>query len=139
VENQKRVQATKMRVLQLSQLMEEQEEADQDGFLAKTAARVLNNIQLTVENVHIRYQDDQTSGQFAFGVTLERLHAVTTDKFWNNTCFTSEESPMLYKRINVQNLALYWNPHSAAPSIRSQLDLKEFLECQVGIIHIWPE
>jgi hypothetical protein len=42
----------------------------------------LNNIQLVVNNVHIRFED-QAHGRVAFGLLLSRLAVASTDANWN--------------------------------------------------------
>jgi len=45
---------------------------------------IINNIKVIVENIHIRYEDETTNSgsPFSFGLTLNRLQAVSTDGKW---------------------------------------------------------
>jgi hypothetical protein len=51
-----------------------------------------------IDHVHIRYEDDQSNVQhpYAFGITLEHIHAETTDEFWA-PAFVKDDSKMIFK------------------------------------------
>lgn len=79
----------KMRKLENSELMidpvehDTAEEAKNDTFANQLLTKILNNLQFSITNIHIRYEDDiSTDHRFAAGVTLSELSAVTTDENW---------------------------------------------------------
>lgn len=82
---------------------------DGDGFVAKLAAQILQNLLVTVEDVHIRFEDSVTSPghPFAFGVTMKKLALESTDSSWNVTIM-SEPSRKFYKLLSLESLAFYW-------------------------------
>ena len=52
--------------------------------LASMGYNIIENLQLEVNNVHIRYEDDITISNccFACGVTIDKLSAQSTDVSW---------------------------------------------------------
>jgi len=84
---------------------------EKDGFLDKLSMKVLDNLQLTIKNIHFRFEDDNSN--FSFGVTLDEIIVITTDDAWNK-CFIdrteekNKEKPM-NKLLRLKNLGIYWN------------------------------
>lgn len=89
------------------------------SFMTQLATKVIDNLQFSISNIHIRYEDRISSPQvcinivvveqsplhtilyflkcpFSVGFTLEELTAVSTDEFWNEK-FISEETGVIYK------------------------------------------
>ena len=57
-----------------------------DGFLAQLTTKVVvDNLQFTMKNIHIRYEDkiSDPGHPFAAGITLKELSALSTDENWN--------------------------------------------------------
>jgi vacuolar protein sorting-associated protein 13A/C len=84
-----REQDAKMRKLENSELMAEThehdaaEDAKNDTFANQLLTKILNNLQFSITNIHIRYEDDvATNHRFAAGITLSELSAITTDENW---------------------------------------------------------
>lgn len=92
------------------------EEEKDKGYLDKLAIKVMDNIQLSIVNIHMRYE-----GPYSFGVTLESLVVATTDENWNATFVDRTESKnpslVMNKLLSLKNLALYWNTE---PLVSSQ-------------------
>lgn len=55
------------------------------GILEELALKVLDNMQIFVENVHFRYEDSaaMTTKPFSFGVCIDHIHMQSTDADWN--------------------------------------------------------
>ncbi|CAM9474569.1 unnamed protein product, partial [Phaeothamnion confervicola] len=55
------------------------------AFWARLAAKVLDNVQVTVKNIHLRYEDvlSDPRGPLSLGLTLGQLSLQTTDGEWN--------------------------------------------------------
>ncbi|VIO96842.1 Uncharacterized protein BM_BM5678 [Brugia malayi] len=84
-----------------------------DTFAEKFIATVIKNLQVTVRNIHIRYEDKYShrSRPFAVGATLEGIDFKTTDENWNETIH-KEVVKVVYKLVSLKNLAIYWNSDS---------------------------
>lgn len=79
------------------------------SFTEKLVAQIINNVQIRIRNVHIRYEDRTTSTMpFAFGVTLGGLEVHTTDVDWNKA-FLSEALSKVFKVAKLDGLAVYMN------------------------------
>uniref|UniRef100_A0A8R1E5I1 Chorein N-terminal domain-containing protein n=1 Tax=Caenorhabditis japonica TaxID=281687 RepID=A0A8R1E5I1_CAEJA len=94
-----------------------------DTFAEKMVTQIIKNLQVSVSNIHVRFEDRYTNRHrpFAMGVTLEKLDFKTTDENWKETIH-KDVVKIIYKLVSLQNLAVYWN--SSAEFI-SDLDNKE--------------
>ena len=69
-------------------------------------AKVLNNLQVSVTNIHVRYEDRTQSTQpFAIGVTLAELGAYTTDPSGSRRFIV--DAAVQHKRVELRQLAIY--------------------------------
>lgn len=74
--------------------------------------RIVDNLQIKVRNIHIRYEDPIFSScEYAFGVTLKALDLHTTNEKWEQEFFdrtieANKEIP-LRKRLKMTDLAIY--------------------------------
>lgn len=69
---------------------------------------MVDNIQVSIKNIHIRYEDSTSlpGKPFGVGMTLQELSAVSTDKDWNidsNTVNTG----VIYKLLKLGHFGLY--------------------------------
>lgn len=70
----------------------------------------MENLQLRVRDVHIRYEDATSAegSAVAFGVTMESLTAQSCDSVWTPGFSQWESSGTSYKLVEMQKLAVYW-------------------------------
>jgi len=92
-----------------------------DGFTEKLATQIVRNVQISIKNIHIRYEDRvNTEGKpFALGITLGELLVTTTDSMWNPH-ISQDMTSMIYKILSVGGLSVYWNSRVTS----SFLDIK---------------
>jgi len=85
------------------------------NFAAKLATKIIANLQLTIKNVHIRYEDFHSNpgSPFAVGVTLSSLVAMSTDSAWNFG-FVKNPGEFIHKLVTMGSLAVYWNSNNPA-------------------------
>ena len=79
-----------------------------DTFIQKLMAGVFRHLEVTVTDVHIRYEDTQTNpgDPFGAGVTMDRL-VIRTNKEHKG----GEDSKHSFKKeVIVDSLAVYWQP-----------------------------
>jgi len=96
----------KKRKLKLAELFSKQQQQQQDqgpdaaknsssmGSMAKGwLTKIMDNVQIYIDKIHIRYEDDQTypGHPFVAGITLEHLHAQSTNDSWEPAFVNSEE------------------------------------------------
>ncbi|XP_065656239.1 intermembrane lipid transfer protein VPS13A isoform X1 [Hydra vulgaris] len=98
-----------------------EQKEDQDSFVEKLATNIIKNLQVTIKNIHIRYEDSTSdpTAPFAVGVTLGSLTALTTDDNFVPQVI-KESLTIINKLLKLDYLALYWNSKE-----NSHLDEKE--------------
>ncbi|XP_021357659.1 vacuolar protein sorting-associated protein 13A-like, partial [Mizuhopecten yessoensis] len=84
--------------------------AKNPGFFEKLGKYILNNIQITIRNVHIRYEDSITNGDYSFavGAMLQSFTVHTTNDRWEDADVDSSAT-ILHKLGSLTDLSLYWN------------------------------
>ncbi|OCK84928.1 vacuolar protein sorting-associated protein 13 [Lepidopterella palustris CBS 459.81] len=117
-EEERRAHAVKMEKLDSAELLKErntegmsqEEQSKNQSFTASLVSAIVDNVQVSVKNIHIRYEDSisDPGHQFASGITLEEFSAVSTDGNWNPT-FISGPSDSTHKLATLDSLAVYWD------------------------------
>ncbi|MCJ1294226.1 hypothetical protein MMC34_005783 [Xylographa carneopallida] len=117
-EERKRAQAVKMEKLENAELLKErnteglsqEEQQKSQSFTDSLVTAIIDNLQISIKNIHIRYEDSiSTPGHpFALGFTLKELSAVSTDENWRPT-FVQSSSGTTHKLATLGSLAFYWN------------------------------
>ncbi|KAK1084571.1 Vacuolar protein sorting-associated protein 13 [Friedmanniomyces endolithicus] len=117
-EEEKRTHAVKMEKLDSAELLKErntegmsqEEEKKQQSFTAALTTTIIDNVQIQVKNVHIRFEDavSDPAHPFAAGLTLKELSAVSTDENWRPTWIQST-SATTHKLATLGALAVYWD------------------------------
>jgi vacuolar protein sorting-associated protein 13A/C len=137
-EEENRAQSAKQRRLKLAELLGSDRKHDKDseeagdkgkkkkkkkksGFIKKMRMKVVNNVQIFVNNVHIRFEDNISNPRqpYAAGLTIDHFHAQSTDGDWKPT-FLKLGEELAHKLITLKDLAIYWD-HAAD---KSQVHLK---------------
>lgn len=104
----KKTELTKVEEAKKRELEKDQPKADK-SFTEKLVAQIINNVQIRIRNVHIRYEDRSTSTiPFALGITLGGLEVHTTDADWQKA-FLSEALSNVFKVAKLDGFAVYMN------------------------------
>jgi len=117
-EEERRKQRIKMEKLDSAELLKErsqegltqEEQKKSQSFTQSLVTKIVDNLQVTVKNIHIRYEDSISAPghPFALGVTLEEFSAVSTDGEWRPT-FIQDSTKTTHKLATLGALAVYWN------------------------------
>ncbi|KJZ79741.1 hypothetical protein HIM_01210 [Hirsutella minnesotensis 3608] len=117
-EEERRRQRLKMEKLDSAELLKEknkegmsqEEEQKNQSFTQSLVTKIVDNLQVTVKNIHVRYEDSISAPghPFALGVTLEEFSAVSTDGQWTPT-FIQHSTSVTHKLATLEALAVYWN------------------------------
>ncbi|KAI5632190.1 vacuolar protein sorting-associated protein 13 [Phthorimaea operculella] len=107
---------------------EAEEDKMDETFVEKLVTQIIKNVQLTIKDIHIRYEDSITNPKqpFSLGMTLHNLSVHTTDENWKQTVVT-EAVTKIFKILSLEGLAIYWNPETelyaktGAESIKNRL------------------
>lgn len=80
-------------------------------FYERWISSVVDNVHVSVSDIHIRYEDDESiPGRcFSAGVTLDSIKLQSADSNWVSG-FVSSISDVIYKSLSLNNLAVYVNP-----------------------------
>ncbi|XP_033099721.1 vacuolar protein sorting-associated protein 13A-like isoform X2 [Anneissia japonica] len=90
--------------------LSEEDEQESQSFTEKLMSSIINNVQVFMKNVHVRYEDSVTNPghPFSFGVMLPYISAETTDELWQAT--QVDASAMIMRKLaQVRNLSIYMN------------------------------
>ncbi|KAH6917385.1 vacuolar protein sorting-associated protein vps13 [Coprinopsis sp. MPI-PUGE-AT-0042] len=132
-EEEARKQAAKAERLESAELlhMKGQAETQPDsvqtqGLIQSLITKVINNLQVTVKNIHIRYEDSLSvpGHPFAAGVTLAGFTAVSVDQRWKPV-FIESTAGAIHKLAKLQSLAIYVDTDSQS---MAELSRKEAIE-----------
>jgi len=117
-DEEKRAHAVKMEKLDSAELLKErntegmsqEEQQKQQTFTAALTTSIIDNVQIQVKNVHIRYEDaiSDPGHPFAAGLTLQELSAVSTDENWKPT-WIQGASVTTHKLATLGSLGVYWD------------------------------
>lgn len=118
-DQEKRDHAVKMEKLDSAELLKErnaegmspEEQQKNQSFTASLITAIVDNLQISVKNVHVRYEDSisDPGHPFAAGLTLQELSAVSTDENWKPTFIQSTSAGSTHKLATLGALALYWD------------------------------
>jgi vacuolar protein sorting-associated protein 13A/C len=117
-EEERRKQAVKIEKLDSAELlkdrtqegMSQEEQQKNQSFTDSLVTKIVDNLQITVKNIHIRYEDSISAPghPFAIGLTLEQFSAISTDGEWKPTYIQDSAGPT-HKLATLGALAIYWN------------------------------
>ena len=90
-------------------------EDEEQGYFGKMVVKIIDNIQVTVKNIHVRYEDHITR-KYSFGVTLEELKVYTVNKYGEPEFIDRNkkeyQNEPLRKKLILAELGVYWNESS---------------------------
>ncbi|KAI0932190.1 hypothetical protein AcW2_000882 [Taiwanofungus camphoratus] len=136
-EEERRKHATKMERLENAELlhMRGQSEVSQDtpqpqGLLASLVAKIVNNLQVSVKNIHVRYEDKLSvpGHPFAAGATLAGFTAVSVNEKWE-PAFIDSKAGAIHKLGKLESLAIYFDTDAESMAGLSHVDfMKKFTD-----------
>lgn len=122
-EEEERAQAAKQEKLANAELLgrdsgstvgiSAEEAQKSESFTSSLVTKIVDNLQITVRNIHVRYEDKLSNPEhpFAAGFTLSEFSAVSTDAEWNPT-FIQNSAKGIHKLARLESLSLYWDTDS---------------------------
>ncbi|CAL3963394.1 unnamed protein product [Diplocarpon coronariae] len=121
-EEERRRQAVKIEKLDSAEMlkdrnqegMSQEEQQKSQSFTDSLVTKIVDNLQITVKNIHVRYEDSISAPghPFALGVTLQEFSAISTDGKWKPTYIQDTVGPT-HKLATLGALAVYWNTDTA--------------------------
>lgn len=120
-EERQRAQAAKLERLENAELLHMrgqvgvslEESPQSQGLWASLTAKIINNLQVTVKNIHIRYEDNLSvpGHPFAAGITLAGFTAVSVNEKWQ-PAFIESTAGAIHKLARLESLAVYFDTDS---------------------------
>ncbi|KAL8763245.1 MAG: hypothetical protein Q9184_000885 [Pyrenodesmia sp. 2 TL-2023] len=117
-EEARREHSVKMEKLENAELLKErnteglsqEEQQRSQSFTESLTTAIVDNLQVSIKNIHIRYEDSIAAPghPFALGLTLKEFSAVSTDADWRPS-FIQSTSGTTHKLAVLGELAFYWN------------------------------
>ena len=103
---------------------------EERGFIMNLTSKVVDNIQLSIQNIHLRFEDSKNySEPLSLGLTMEKLDIETTNEFWESEFIDrtrqDNQNKPLQKIINLSKLGCYCNPKDLRSRQVSQIADKE--------------
>ncbi|KAF1766140.1 hypothetical protein GCK72_006096 [Caenorhabditis remanei] len=105
-------------------------ESQDSWWGASLISTVLNNIQLILNNVHIRYEDNTTIlGQtFNCGIRIQKMTMQTTNHHWKPGFAEPQKGTNTFKKLDLTGFSIYWNSNSTmTENIDDSKQLKQIL------------
>ena len=96
-------------------------------YVQQWTSKIIDNIEITLKNVHIRYEDSQTipNCPFSSGLTLSSFTLSTCDENWHEKFVArdiNKQSSSIRKIAKVCSFGLYWSTKSEVLSKESFRD-----------------
>uniref|UniRef100_A0A0P6FFD1 Vacuolar protein sorting-associated protein 13D n=1 Tax=Daphnia magna TaxID=35525 RepID=A0A0P6FFD1_9CRUS len=84
------------------------------SYGASLVTNIVQNIQLRIKDIHIRYEDGiSCPGKvFACGVRVDSLTAQTCDESWVPKFMPATSQGLMYKLLELDGLAVYWDTNT---------------------------
>uniref|UniRef100_A0A1I7TSK2 Ricin B-type lectin domain-containing protein n=1 Tax=Caenorhabditis tropicalis TaxID=1561998 RepID=A0A1I7TSK2_9PELO len=109
-------------------------ESQDSWWGASLISTVLNNIQLILNNVHIRYEDNSTllGKTFNCGIRIQKMTMQTTNHHWKPGFAEPQKGTNTFKKLELTGFSIYWNSKATmTENIEDSKQLKHILapEC----------
>jgi hypothetical protein len=88
---------------------------ESDSFATKMLLRIIDNVIIDINNIHIRFEDNKSfAHQFSLGLLIDRISVETTDydhnrQFYHRSFNKKKKNERLIKSVTVSPIKVYWN------------------------------
>ncbi|KAH8120322.1 vacuolar protein sorting-associated protein vps13 [Phellopilus nigrolimitatus] len=136
-DEEKREQQLKNEMLERAEALRVGEPTEQVSYtqslINSIIARIVNNAQISIKNVHLRYEDKQTVPEhpFAAGFTLAHLSAISTDENWKPS-YLDGKAQSIHKLSHLDSFAVYFNTDCESMSGLSYKESKKLFRDQIS-------
>ncbi|CAL1695807.1 unnamed protein product [Somion occarium] len=122
-EEERRMQEAKFERLENAELLHIRGEAEQvqgdtqqsQGLISSLITKIINNLQVTIKNIHIRYEDKLSvpGHPFSAGITLAGFTAVSVNELWE-PAFIDSTAGIIHKLSKLESLAIYFDTDTSS-------------------------
>ena len=103
-----------------------------NSFLTQLATKIIDNLQISIKNIHIRYHDPITTRvPFSFGFTLDEVSAISTDSLFNPDILNQDPN-VIYKLLKLNNLAIYCDTITPITLPKTQAEFQTLIDSLKG-------
>ncbi|GMM27898.1 membrane morphogenesis protein [Martiniozyma asiatica (nom. inval.)] len=104
--------------------LETGDEAKNQSFVESLTTKIVDNLQVTIKNIHFRYEDNFafSNSPYAVGMTLKELSAVSTDGQWIPS-FIENVASISRKLMTLDSLSIYWDTENKESIYSEDIDL----------------
>ncbi|KAJ2425517.1 Vacuolar protein sorting-associated protein 13, partial [Coemansia sp. RSA 2531] len=109
----------------------------QASFTEQLIAKIVDNLQIVIKNIHVRYEDGVSNPEhlFAVGATLGELSAVSTDDEWRQA-FLHDSGSVIRKMLKLAQFSMYWDTDcQTMQGLDHQTLIRSFAEAIGGTGH----
>ncbi|KYQ89086.1 vacuolar protein sorting-associated protein 13 family protein [Tieghemostelium lacteum] len=105
------------------------------SFTDSLRNKIVDNLQIKIYNVHIRFEDNTTipDKPFSFGMTLESVLAESTNELWEPS-YIHANHLLVHKLVRLQNLSVYWDTAESDPILKYN-SISEFKSKMSNLIY----
>ncbi|CAI2725977.1 unnamed protein product [Schistosoma spindalis] len=105
-----------------------------DSFGEKLAAQVIKNLQISIKDIHIRYEDSFSipNRTFSLGLTLSELTFQTCDSNQKPIFIKDESIRQFIKFVKLTSLGVYWNPMSTKYAEKAKIPLRSAMRNSIA-------
>ncbi|XP_078487112.1 intermembrane lipid transfer protein VPS13D isoform X2 [Ciona intestinalis] len=83
------------------------------AYSSSIVTKILQNLQVRVYNVHVRYEDETTCPTpFAFGLHVDSLLIQSTNENWQPNPTNLNSADKKWKLVHLSNMSLYWDTNA---------------------------
>ncbi len=84
------------------------------GYFDLFVTKIIDNVQINIENIHILFENDLGNCPFSLGITLKQLTLETKDESWSQKIFYDRTNPknknkIVNKHLILRHLGVYLN------------------------------
>lgn len=113
-----------------------EEELKKKSYIERLSAKVIDNLKVKIQDIHIRFEYHIENSHFSAGITLEKIDCYTTNQYWNNEFTDRQQSGSanlaIYKLVHIIGLHFYWTCDDLAiVNIADPLIMLNFLRNKV--------
>ncbi|CAF1411921.1 unnamed protein product [Rotaria sordida] len=105
-----------------------------DTFMERIQLQIIRNLELSIRNIHVIYEDKSTKPNhpFAVGYTLNYITLHTTTPDWQPTVL-KEHTEFIHKLGDLSALSIYWNTNAQSRSGLSRNAVLKSLKEHIAI------
>lgn len=144
-EEEERLQAAKQERLRNAELLHVKSQTDaipdrsSQSLWDSLTAKIVNNLQVTVKNIHVRYEDKMSvpGHLLSTGATLASFSVRSVNEKWE-PAFIERTTGAIHKLANLSSLALYFDTDSQSMANLSLHEVREKLVSTISINDVSP-